>query len=54
MFNVWSVNINQYSLPTKKQKVLKELSNDITQKDRLVEEYKEKFANPYVAAERGW
>jgi len=32
----------------------KELSNDISQKDKLVEEYKEKFANPYVAAERGY
>ncbi len=32
----------------------KELANDINQKDKLVEEYKEKFANPYVAAERGY
>ncbi|MBC7476115.1 MAG: acyl-CoA carboxylase subunit beta [Candidatus Sericytochromatia bacterium] len=32
----------------------KELANDINQKDILVEEYKEKFANPYVAAERGY
>ncbi|MFN8578111.1 MAG: acyl-CoA carboxylase subunit beta [Candidatus Sericytochromatia bacterium] len=32
----------------------KELINDISQKDKLVEEYKEKFANPYIAAERGY
>lgn len=32
----------------------KELSKDINQKDKLVEEYKEKFANPYIAAERGY
>lgn len=32
----------------------KELAKDINQKDKLVEEYKEKFANPYVAAERGY
>ncbi|MFN8672645.1 MAG: acyl-CoA carboxylase subunit beta [Candidatus Sericytochromatia bacterium] len=32
----------------------KELNQDINQKDRLVEEYKEKFSNPYIAAERGY
>jgi len=32
----------------------KELANDINQKDVLVEEYKEKFSNPYIAAERGY
>lgn len=32
----------------------KELNADINQKDALVEEYKEKFASPYVAAERGY
>ncbi len=32
----------------------KELNKDINQKDHLIEEYKEKFANPYVAAERGY
>lgn len=32
----------------------KELSKDPTQAGKLVEEYKEKFANPYVAAERGY
>jgi acetyl-CoA carboxylase carboxyltransferase component len=32
----------------------KELSKDINQKDKLVDEYKEKFANPYIAAERGY
>lgn len=32
----------------------KELIKDINQKDKLVEEYREKFANPYIAAERGY
>ncbi len=32
----------------------KELAQDINQKDKLVDEYKEKFANPYIAAERGY
>lgn len=32
----------------------KELNNDPNQKDALVEEYREKFASPYVAAERGY
>lgn len=32
----------------------KELAKDPDRKDELVEEYKEKFANPYVAAERGY
>lgn len=32
----------------------KELNNDPNQKDSLVEEYREKFASPYVAAERGY
>lgn len=32
----------------------KELAKDITLKDKLVEEYKEKFANPFVAAEKGY
>ncbi|MFN4152828.1 MAG: acyl-CoA carboxylase subunit beta, partial [Candidatus Sericytochromatia bacterium] len=32
----------------------KELATDPDRKDELVEEYKEKFANPYIAAERGY
>src|SRR5690606_11978009 len=32
----------------------KELSKDISQKDKLVDDYKEKIANPYIAAQRGY
>ena len=32
----------------------KELAQNINEKDRLIDEYKEKFANPYVAGARGY
>ena len=35
-------------------KELKESENPVERKKELVEEYREKFANPYVAAERGY